>query len=1069
MKRRILSLILALVMTVTLFSACSEKAPVESEKAQVVQEEYKIKNVIMLIPDGGGYANYDFANDVKTEGGFWNESYANRTPANKKDMTLRSHLAGSAITLNYLEALTDSAAAGTALATGHKTLNGRIGVDHEGKPVANILEGAQSLGKSTGLVATYEWMHATPAAFSGHVMARDDYKNLYEQIESQGIDVVLGSGYGAVASYASIQNATDRGYKIVRTREDLENVKPGDKIWGDCTNNSSPYDINLKPEQPTLEQMTKAAITALSDNEKGFFLMVEGSKVDSGGHANDAVVTTSEYIAFDAAFKAAVDFAKDRDDTIVIAVPDHDTGAMEYDKISNMSSAIISVQLGKNPEEITWGTTSHSTQNVGVWMYLPEGIDVIEGLNSTLGDTPETRENYVIQNTDIAPYIASLIGVDLEKLAEELFVDVTDIGIYSSAVGKFTFNNGNKYVYKNKSEYYENGKKQSLSGMVTFELDGRFYVPSVMVTEEDFKHVNEEGAGEISGSGTKDDPYIIDKEWKFIEFTGNLLGGEKYEGKYFKQTADLDLGGNRDYPGIGKNYTFAGVYDGNGHSINARLIVDKDESIFPTVTGTVMNLTTTGKIASYSVTDGTYTAGVARAVAEGGKLINCQSTMALEGYIVSGIAGTNKGTLQNCYFGGTITVRNSGFAIASALAGKLEDCFYNKDCGKIQKNMTAVSTEELEGVVNSLNENRALIAEECGIDSADLRYWRLTEDGKALDIYLPTPTVSKVVLTTDVDTMKKGDGILLSAVVEGEYDPSQGIVWSVEGVGADSETKIYEDGYLYVAENENAQSFTIIAKSAYDGSVTDIRTIIVSEEAIAEPDGTRARPYKIASAEDFLEFTNEINGGNTLNGKYFVQTADIDMAGVDGYKGIPSTNVFRGIYDGRGYRINVDYESDADNSPFGTTGGVLMNIAMTGKIVGVSRPSGIVRKITHEGVVINCYSEVEVIGVDEACGLARSVYGKAANCHFAGTASATNAYSCTVINTEGQGMNNYSLGKENYVSGDETILSREDVTEDLAQWLNTKRTESAEFAGIAPSLLCDWEYDSTTGAVLVRK
>lgn len=1074
MNKKFLSLILALLMIVSSFSGCTVEEPQDAAKnaEKVVEEElYQIKNVIMLIPDGGGYAPYDFANDVKNEGGFFKEDYKYRTPAKKGDMTLRSHLAGSLITLNYLGVLTDSAAAGTALATGHKTLNGRIGVDHEGKPMANILEAAQSKGKSTGLIATYEWMHATPASYSAHVMARDDYKNLYEQIENQNIDVVLGSGYGAVSSYASIQNAVERGYTIIKSRNDLEKVKPGDKIWGDATNNSSPYDINLKEQQPTLEQMTKAAITALSDNEKGFFLMVEGSKVDSGGHANDAVVTTSEFIAFDAAFKVAVDFAKERNDTVVIACPDHDTGDMKYGDIENLMSVVTAVQFGRNPADISWGTTSHSTLNGPVWMYVPEGIDVIEGLNSVLGDTPETRENFVIDNTKIAPYIASLIGADLDQLTKELFVDVTDVGIYSNATGKFVFNNGDKYVYKNRSEYFENGEKKSLDGMVTVAVDGRFYVPSVMVTEEDLKCVNEEGAGKIFGSGSKEDPFIIDEDWKFIEFIGSLIAGENYEGKYFKQTANIDLKGNKDYPGIGKDYTFAGVYDGDGHTINVRLIVDNDETVFPSISGTVMNLGVTGKISSFNTNSSVYTSGLACNVNEGGAIINCYSNAALDGNSVSGIAAKNSGIIENCYFGGTATAKNVRNSIAQASGGVFNNCYYLEGAEKDALN--AVDASEIggaQGVCEKLNEGREACANSVGIAAPSLRYWRVSEKNGTPELYSPIATVSKVTIETEASLVDKGDGLLLSASVDGEFDPPSDIVWSIEGIDANSVTAIYEDGFLIVAKDETAESFTVLAKSAYDGSVTDIITITVGDGKDVVVDGSRARPYEISTSDDFAKFTEAVNSGKNLHGLYFVQIADIDMSGVDGYNGIPSTNTFAGIYDGRGYTIKLDYKSDSDNSPFGTTSGTLMNISTTGRVEGVVRPAGIVRKITSSGVIINCFSDADVIGVDEAAGVVRSVYGKAANCYFAGTVSATSTYPCTLINENGFGIHNYSVGKEHYISGDETVIIPDEKTEDkLVKWLNEDRAESAKLTGVALGLLCRWEYDEEKGAVLVRK
>lgn len=1064
MKKRILSVLLVLLVAASCFAGCKPK------KEEQIVPARQIKNVIFLIPDGGGYANYDLANDVKTSGGFLNSGYMYRTPTTTKPMTMRDYLVGSAVTLNYQKELTDSAAAGTALATGYKTINGRLGIDHNGKPVATVLEAAQSIGMSTGIISTYEWMHATPASFTSHVMARDDYRNIYQQIENQGVDVVLGSGYGAVEDYASIDNAVQRGYKIVTTRDDLKNVKPGDKIWGNATNNSSPYDINLTKDQPTLAQMTEAALTALSSNENGFFLMVEGSKVDSGGHANDAVVTTSEYLAFDAAFKTAIDFASKRTDTVVIAVPDHDTGAMKYDEIENLISVVSSVQMGNNPAELGWGTTSHSTQNVGIWMYVPEGVDVIDGLNSKRGDTPATRTDYVIENTEIAPYIASLLGVNLQELAKDLFVDVTDLGRYSKALGKFTFNNGDKYIYNNQSEYYKNGKKTSLNGKVAFESDGRFYVPAEMVAEDDKKAVNKSGEGEILGSGTKQDPYIIDEEWKFVEFTGALASGETYSGKYFLQTCDIDLAGNADYSGIGSEATFDGIYDGNGYSINVKLAVDGDECIFPYVSGTVMNLGTSGELTSSGEEDSAYSAGIARSVRETGKLVNCYSTMTLNGYKVRGIASSNYGLIENCYFGGSITAKDSSYAIASLSDGKLVNCYYDEDCASSQAEATAVSRESADGLSEKLNQGRTSAMQTLETSADKVRYWKKAEDNGYVKLYIPTPKVSGVVLSPKNVTVNKGDGIQFSAVVEGEFDPSQDIVWSIEATGSNGKSEMFEDGFLKIDVNETAESFTVVAKSAYDGSVTDITTVTVSTGGAAAPDGSRARPYLITSENDLLGLTNAVISGKTLSGLWFQQTADLDMTNTEGYNGIPSSKAFNGIYNGNGYVIKLAIDSEEDNSLFGAVGGMLLNISTTGTVKGVTRPAGVARKVVSGGKIINCYSDATVTGVNEAAGVVRSVYGFAANCYFTGTVAAASAYPCTFIQEDGYGMHNYSIGSEHHISGDETIIVKSELTEDsIVKWLNEDREESAKYAQIAKSLLCNWEFDTKNGAVLVKK
>ena len=113
----------------------------------------------------------------------------------------------------------------------------------------------------------------------------------------------------------------------------------------------------------------------------------------------------------------------------------------------NPEDAVAEVIEGGNPASIGWTSTSHTNQNVGVWAYVPEGVSLIEGLNPDLGDSQSTRENYIIDNTDIAPWCAEFMGVDLDELSKELFVNVSSIGKYNSLTKQFVFNNGDKYIY----------------------------------------------------------------------------------------------------------------------------------------------------------------------------------------------------------------------------------------------------------------------------------------------------------------------------------------------------------------------------------------------------------------------------------------------------------------------------------------------------------------------------------------------------------------------------------------------------------------------------------------------
>ena len=309
------------------------------------------------------------------------------------------------------------------------------------------------------------------------------------------MDVVLGVGFGS-AQWGSIDEAVKRGYTITTSREDLEKVTQGAKIWGNHHKTGFPDDIKLTTE-PTLAQMTAAAIRALEGSNKGFFLMVEGSKVDAGGHGNNLVQAVSEYIAFDEAFKVAVDYAKTRNDTIVIAVPDHDTGGLNLpnpDSVggnpnsSDYAEAVAEVKAGINSKEgISWTTDGHTNRRCGVWMYAPSGIKPPKGLSEVPGNTPENRK-LVIDNTEIAPYLADLMGLDLKAATDELFVDVTDFGTFDSSNNTFTFNDYNISIVANQSVATVDGKSVDLDGKVAVYSKGKFYVPKCLVPKKLIGH-----------------------------------------------------------------------------------------------------------------------------------------------------------------------------------------------------------------------------------------------------------------------------------------------------------------------------------------------------------------------------------------------------------------------------------------------------------------------------------------------------------------------------------------------------------------------------------------------------
>ncbi|WP_339161129.1 alkaline phosphatase [Siminovitchia sp. FSL H7-0308] len=270
----------------------------------------KQKNVIFMVMDGTNADVITLARHYKGE-----------------PLALDSILTGGVQTYSYQSAITDSAAAASAMATGHKTLKDYIGMvpyqDTDGKirgrPVATILEAAKAKGLATGIVATSPVQHATPAAFSSHTMSRDNMHEIGQQQAHQNIDILLGGG----KKYAFVNE--NRDVRMVQTKSELQKAKENE-LYGFFAEEDLAYDLDrptLNPEQPSLVDMTKKALGALSNHPEGFFLFIEGSKVDYAAHKNDPVGMISEVLAFDAAVKEALAFAKKHRNTLLIAVADH--------------------------------------------------------------------------------------------------------------------------------------------------------------------------------------------------------------------------------------------------------------------------------------------------------------------------------------------------------------------------------------------------------------------------------------------------------------------------------------------------------------------------------------------------------------------------------------------------------------------------------------------------------------------------------------------------------------------------------------------------------------------------
>ncbi len=537
-SKKVMSGFLAVVVT---FSMIGNVFAVGIDEVTV---QKKAKNVILMIPDG------------MSTGGVALARWYNGGAA----FNLDSMASGLVRTYSSDAPIADSAPAGTAMATGFKSHTGFIGVlpdentmpglealnsADKRKPVASILEAAQLDEKATGIVSTSEIMHATPAAFTAHDPSRKNYDSISEQQVYQDIDVVIGSGSKYFTSDVrgdkeDLVSVLKSKYQYVTTPNEFNKVTSG-KLWAMFTPIAASYDFDRDPnKEPSLSQMTKKAIDLLSQDKDGFFLMVEGSKIDWAAHANDPIAIISDIIAFDEAVAVALDFAKKDGNTVVISATDHGNSGITignkatdntYDKtplssfinplkkakltgegletkfnadrsnivevmatfygLSDLTAAEIaeikdtkagSMNYTVGPmiakrANIGFTTNGHTGEDVPLYVYAPESVNQLTG---------------TVENSDIATYMEKAMGIDLSTTTDKLFVKAR--AAFESKGATVLFENTDSknpvLVAKkgsieikmpiNKNIAYVNGSPITLDGVVLFNgIDT--YVPQSAV------------------------------------------------------------------------------------------------------------------------------------------------------------------------------------------------------------------------------------------------------------------------------------------------------------------------------------------------------------------------------------------------------------------------------------------------------------------------------------------------------------------------------------------------------------------------------------------------------------
>jgi len=285
--------------------------PYQVEKFNEPTKSKAPKNVIFLIGDGMGVSQI-FAGIVANGGDLYMKNFTN---------------IGFSATQSADDFVTDSGAGGTALSTGTRTYNGAIGVGIDSLPLINIREKAEAKGLATGVVSTSTITHATPASFVAHQVDRDWYEAIAADFLKTDIDVFIGGGLDHFTKRKDKADLTttlkEKGYQVVTGIDSISKIKHG-KLAGFT---SAEHNLSkLKGRGDELPIATQTAIDILDNDPDGFFLMIEGSQIDWGGHQNNTGYIVTEMLDFDKAVGVALAFAAKDKETLVIVTADHETG-----------------------------------------------------------------------------------------------------------------------------------------------------------------------------------------------------------------------------------------------------------------------------------------------------------------------------------------------------------------------------------------------------------------------------------------------------------------------------------------------------------------------------------------------------------------------------------------------------------------------------------------------------------------------------------------------------------------------------------------------------------------------
>jgi len=346
--------VLLLILCLLIFISCATDSYRTENQHSVINYEYiepdtgpYVKNIILLIGDGMGIPHI----------------YAGMT-ANRGELFLNScKNIGLIQTFPANDFVPDSGAAGTSISTGEKTNNGSIAVDTEGNHIKTILELAEENGLSTGLISTKSITDATTACFIAHIHDRDEHEQIAEFFLQTPVDVFIGGGYRYFSDRSDerdlIYELIQAGYALAYTMDEVINHETGKLAAFLAEKNLESY---ISGRGDMLVNSLLTGLKVLNENEKGFFLILESAKIDSGGHKRDIDYVVEEMLDFDRVIGKALEFAVQDKNTLVIITSDHETGGM----------IIIDGNIEEGIVEAEFITKNHTGNLVPVFAFGPK-------------------------------------------------------------------------------------------------------------------------------------------------------------------------------------------------------------------------------------------------------------------------------------------------------------------------------------------------------------------------------------------------------------------------------------------------------------------------------------------------------------------------------------------------------------------------------------------------------------------------------------------------------------------------------------------------------------------------